>query len=137
MTTTRVYKKEKTEAIKDIKDWSEKSAITILTDHQGMSVAQMTILRNRLFDVKAQYKVVKNTLSVRAIKKEEAELVKDLFNGPTSIIFGYDDVVAPAKILAAFIKENEKPAIKGALMDGKFIGVPEIKKLAALNIIGL
>lgn len=128
----RVYKKEKTEAIAAIKDWAEKSNIKIVTDHQGMSVKQITKLRNKLFAVNAQYTVVKNTLTLRAVKKEEAELLKDVMNGASSIIFGYEDVVAPAKILMAFIKENEKPAVKGAIMDGRLLGVAEIKKLASL-----
>jgi large subunit ribosomal protein L10 len=128
----RTYKAEKTKAISDIKEKSKKSNIMILTDHQSLTVAQMTILRDRLFDVNAQYGVVKNTLAVRAIEADDADKVKEIFNGPSSIIFGCGDVIAPAKILVSFIKENEKPAIKGAIMDGKFVDVSMVKRLAAL-----
>jgi len=128
----RTYKKAKTDAIVSIKDKKSKSNIMILTDHQGLSVAQITVLRNKLFDVNAQYNVVKNTLAFRAISEEGQERVKDILNGPSSIIFGYGDVVAPAKIVVTFAKENEKPAVKGAIMDGRFMEPDEIKKLAML-----
>ena len=128
----RTYKKEKTEAIDSIKVKKGKSNIMILTDHQGLTVAQITVLRNKLFDANAQYSVVKNTLAFRAISEEGQERVKDVLNGPSSIIFGYGDVVAPAKIVVTFAKENEKPAVKGAIMDGRFMEPDEIKKLAML-----
>ncbi|MFA5104132.1 MAG: 50S ribosomal protein L10 [Candidatus Margulisiibacteriota bacterium] len=128
----RTYKKAKTEAIESIKGKKGKSNIMILTDHQGLTVAQITVLRNRLFDVNAQYNVVKNTLAYRAISEEGQEKVKEALNGPSSIIFGYGDVVAPARIVVTFSRENEKPAVKGAIMDGRFMDTDEIKKLAML-----
>ncbi len=125
-------KQFKVDAIKDIKDKSSKSKIMILTDHQGLTVAQMTTLRNKLFTVDARYHVVKNTLTAKAVEPEIASQIGTLLNGATSIIFGYGDVVAPAKILTAFYKEFEKPGIKGAVMDGKLLDVSELKKLATL-----
>lgn len=131
-TTQRQYKPEKIQAIEEIKDLSGKSNIMILTDHQGLTVAQMTKLRDKLFEVKAKYMVVKNTLAARTIGSDNAEKIKEVFNGPSSVIFGYGDVVAPAKILSVFIRENEKPGLKGAIMDGKFMEPSEVKKLALL-----
>lgn len=128
----RIYKTAKTEAIESIKEKRGKSNIMILTDHQGLSVAQITVLRNRLFDVNAQYNVVKNTLAFRAISEEGQDRIKEVLNGPSSIIFGYGDVVAPAKVVVTFAKENEKPSVKGAIMDGRFMEPGEIKKLAML-----
>jgi large subunit ribosomal protein L10 len=128
----KTYKKEKTEAIDSIRQKKGKSNIMILTDHQGLSVAQITVLRNKLFDANAQYNVVKNTLAFRAICEDDQERVKDILNGPSSIIFGYGDVVAPAKIVVTFAKQNEKPAVKGAIMDGRFMEPDEIRKLAML-----
>lgn len=128
----REPKQYKVDAVEDIKDKSGKSNIMILTDHQGLTVVQMTALRDKLWNVNAQYKVVKNTLTALTLKGDYADNIKPLLNGPTSIIFGYGDVVGPAKIVTAFNKEHEKPSIKGAIMDGKFIDPSQIKKLASL-----
>ena len=123
---------EKTAQINDIKDKSGKSSIMIFTDHQGLTVGQMTLLRDRLWAVNAQYKVVKNTLALKTVDDEKKEDFKKILQGPTSVIFGYGDQVAPAKVLTMFVKENEKPGVKAALMDGRLIGIAEIKKLASL-----
>lgn len=131
-TTERQYKPEKIKAIEEIKELSGKSNIMILTDHQGLTVEQMTKLRDKLYDAKAQYKVVKNTLAARTLTADDQDKLKQVFNGSSSVIFGYDDVVAPARILNTFIKENEKPGVKGAIMDGRFMDAGEVKKLALL-----
>jgi len=123
---------EKTAQIADIKDKAGKSNIMIFTDHQGLSVAQMTRLRDKLWSVNAQYKVVKNTLALRTMDSGIKDEMSKILQGPTSVIFGYGDMVAPAKILTAFVKENEKPGVKGAVMEGRLIGAVQIKKLAAL-----
>ncbi len=128
----RTYRKEKTDAIEAIREKKGKSNIVILADHQGLSVAQITVLRNRLFDVNAQYNIVKNTLAFRAMSEDGHERMKEVLNGPSSMIFGYGDVVSPAKILVTFARENEKPAVKGAIMDGRFMEPDEVKKLAML-----
>ncbi len=130
---TKEPKQHKVKAVAEISEKIEKSKIMILTNHQGLTVEQITILRNRLFDVNAQYKVVKNTFLARAVSGDAVagELTPHL-NEATSVIFGYEDVVAPAKILVSFIKENEKPGIKCAVMDGIVLDVASIKKLAAL-----
>jgi large subunit ribosomal protein L10 len=129
---TKIYKQEKIDAIDVIKDSSGKSKIMIFTDHQGLTVAQMTKLRDKLYEVNGKYTVVKNTLAVRAIETQSKDRVKEVFNGSSSVVYGYGDVVAPAKIVAAFIKENQKPAIKGAIMDGLFMEPDDVKKLSLL-----
>ncbi len=128
----RVYKQKKVEAINQIGEKKQKSKMMILTDHQGLTVAQITTLRNKLFDANAQYSVVKNTLAYRALSGDGDEQLKTVLNGPSSIVFCYGDVVTPAKVVVTFAKENEKPSIKGAIMDGKFMNPDEVKKLAML-----
>ncbi len=129
--TGKVLEK-KSAALTSVKDQVGKAAIMILTDHNSLTVSQMTKLRNKLWDGNAQYHVVKNTIMGKALEGELKDQVAPMLNGPTSIIFGYGDVVSPAKALSAFIKENEKPAIKCGVLDGKFLSVADIKKLASL-----
>ncbi|MCX5749431.1 MAG: 50S ribosomal protein L10 [Candidatus Saganbacteria bacterium] len=130
--TDKQPRPEKTAQIEDIRDKAGKSNIMIFTDHKGLTVAQMTALRRKLWNVNAQYKVVKNTLAARTIEGDFKEELKKTFNGPTSVIFGFGDMIGPAKILTAFIKENEKPLVKAAVMEGKLIDASQVKKLAAL-----
>lgn len=128
----RKIKENKIEGVKNIRSEMDSSKIIIITDHSGLKVVQMTQLRRKLWDVDAQYQVIKNTLASIALKGEEEEKIKNVLNGPTSMIFGKGDIVSPAKIISSFIKENEKPSIKGAFMEGRFLEPADVKKIASL-----
>ena len=125
-------KTKKAEKIKTIKEKIESARVWIMTDYRGMSVKEITELRRKLKACKAEYQVVKNTLTVRALP-EEHSLVKSVFSGPMAIVFGYDDVVAPSKVLQAFIKEAEKPKVLGGVVEGKYFEEKGIAALAKLK----
>ncbi len=90
----------------------------------------MTDLRRRFRRAGVEYVVIKNSLALRSVK--EIGLTAQALKGPTGIVIGKDPVAA-AKVLADFAKEHEqKPSVKGGMLDGKQIGVAEVKKLATL-----
>ncbi|MBI5699834.1 50S ribosomal protein L10 [Candidatus Saganbacteria bacterium] len=122
---------EKVEKIKDINDKLGRSNLVILTDYQGMTVKQITELRRKLDAHQAEYRVLKNTLTIRALPEDKAPL-KEHLTGTTAVLFGFGDVVMPAKALVNFIAEAEKPKIIGGMMDGQFLPEAQIKSLAKL-----
>lgn len=89
-------------------------------------------MRRKLRDVDVEYKVVKNTLLVRASEDTDAALIKESFKGPSAVALSYDDPVAPAKVLSDFAKENEKLEIKIGVMEGKILDISAIKALSSL-----
>lgn len=125
-------KEKKAEKVKKIKEKMESSKILILTDYRGMTVKEITELRRRLRGCRAEYRVLKNTLASRALPEKNV-LIKDKLSGTVAIIFGYDDVVAPAKTLAHFMKETEKPKILGGVLDGQYFEEKAIAQLAKLK----
>jgi large subunit ribosomal protein L10 len=127
-----MQKELKIKSVKDIKEKFDKSKVVILTDYKGLTMSQMSKLRRKLRPIDAEYKVFKNTLISRAIKGKSYDGIDPLLTGSTAILFGYEDQVAPTKILSEFIKENEKPGIKGGLLDGKVIDTKTITMLAKL-----
>ena len=127
-----MQKELKTRSVKDIKEKFDKSKVVILTDYKGLSMSQMSKLRRKLRPIDAEYKVFKNTLISRAIKDKAYDGIDPLLTGSTAILFGYEDQVAPTKVLSEFIKDNEKPGIKGGLLDGKVIDTKTITMLAKL-----
>ncbi|MFA4905922.1 MAG: 50S ribosomal protein L10 [Candidatus Margulisiibacteriota bacterium] len=124
-------KPEKEQKIKDIGDKLGRSKLVILTDYQGMTVKQITDLRRKLDQHQAEYRVFKNTLTIRALPEDKAPL-KEHLSGTCAMLFGFGDVVMPAKTLVNFIAEAEKPRIIGGLMDGQFLPEAQIKSLAKL-----
>jgi len=100
------------------------------TDFTGLNVKGMTELRRRLRKADVEYVVIKNTLAVRAVN--ESGLVGTRLRGPTGMVIA-KDAVAAAKVLADFAKEFEqKPEVKGGLLEGKAIDTAQVKRLASM-----
>ena len=100
------------------------------TDFTGLNVKRMTELRRRLKKAGVEYVVIKNTLALRAVN--ESGLVGETLKGPTGLVVGKDPVAA-ARILTEFAKEFEdKPSVKGGLLQGKKIDNAQLKRLASL-----
>lgn len=124
---------KRTEKEKLVTELSEKlkgASALYYTDFSGLSVKRMTELRRRLRRAGVEYVVIKNTLAVRAVN--ESGLTSERLAGPTGIVVGADPVAA-AKVITDFAKENDqRPAVKGGLLDGQAIGAEQVKKLASL-----
>ena len=100
------------------------------TDFTGLNVKRMTDLRRKLKKAGVEYVVIKNTLALRSVN--ESGLVGARLKGPTGLIISKDPVSA-AKIVTDFAKENEqRPALKGGMLDGVSIDEAQVKKLASM-----
>lgn len=118
--------------VEDLHARFEKAAIVILTDYKGLNVEAINDLRRKLTEAGVEYKVVRNTLLRRASIDTDAALAEEFFVGPTAIALGYDDPIAPAKILSEFAKKNDKLEIKAGAMNGSLLSVQQIDSLAKL-----
>jgi large subunit ribosomal protein L10 len=123
---------EKQQIAEDLSDRFSKSAIIVLTDYKGLDVAAMNDLRRKLRAEGIEYKVVKNSILIRASAGNDGDLIKDFFKGPSAVALSYDDPIAPAKVLAQFAKDNEKLEIKVGVLNGKVLDAIAIKALALL-----
>jgi large subunit ribosomal protein L10 len=123
---------DKKQIVEDLKGKFASTQVVIVTDYKGLNVAQMTELRRKLSEANVEYQVVKNTLLTRASKDTDAELLADVFKGPSAIALSFDDPVAPAKVLTQFAKENDKLEIKAGVMSGKLMDLDEIIALSKL-----
>ena len=111
---------------------SLKGAVSgVLVDYRGITVEQDTVLRKKLREAGVEYKIVKNTLLRFASKEVGLEELDGVLHGPTAIAYHTDDMIAPAKIISDYAKENETIEIKSGFMEGKVISLDEIKTLAA------
>ncbi|RJP83594.1 MAG: 50S ribosomal protein L10 [Desulfobacteraceae bacterium] len=127
-----MIRNEKEKIVDALHEDFKKSKVVILTDYKGLDVATISSLRKKLREVGVEYKVVKNTLIRRASSDTHVGLIKDHFKGPSALALSYDDPVAPAKVLIAFSKDNQKLEIKMGVMEGKVIDLNAIKALSDL-----
>lgn len=123
----------KKEAVADLADRMTRASIAVATDFRGLSVNQTTALRAQLRQVGVEYKVVKNRLAKIAADESGVTAYREILDGATGVVFGYDDVVAPAKVLDEFVKQMRVDLkIRNGVMDGRVISSAQIAELASL-----
>lgn len=125
-------KSDKSAAIAELTDKFRDSGAAVLTEYRGLSVAQLTELRNSIRE-HATYTVVKNTLTKRAAEAAGVTAFDADLQGPSAIAFITGDPVEAAKGLSDFAKANPLLVIKGGVLDGKALSSEEITKLASLE----
>jgi large subunit ribosomal protein L10 len=110
----------------------EKSKGIVLYDYRGLTVLEVTELRNKFREMGVEYHVIKNSMMKRAAEMLNIDGLDEHLNGPTAVAFGYNDPVAPAKVLVEFVKKVKKTEIKAGVLGSKVINVAGINSLAAL-----
>ena len=123
-----VKKEEVSKLAEELKD----AKIILLTDYRGITVSDVTALRNDLRNVNAEYKVIKNNITKRALAECNIEGLEDKLTGPTAVIMSNEDYLEPAKAIYKFSKDNDYYKIKGGVIEGKVMTAEEIITLAKL-----
>ncbi|MEW5908677.1 MAG: 50S ribosomal protein L10, partial [Thermodesulfobacteriota bacterium] len=118
--------------VSELNDKFSKSKVVIVTDYQGLNVSAINELRRKLRSAGIEYRVAKNTLLIRASEGTEISLIKDRFKGPSAVALGFEDPVAPAKVLTEFADQNNKLEIKIGVLKGKILELKDIRALATL-----
>lgn len=129
-----ITKKQKKEIVKDLSDKLSRQKAVVFSDYTGLGVNQIQELRKELRDNNIDYQVAKKSLIDLALKEAKLEKnvkAKDL-TGQVAITIGYDDEVAPAKILYDFSRKNENLKILAGLVQGEFMDDEAVVKLAKL-----
>jgi large subunit ribosomal protein L10 len=131
-------KKDKEQAVLEIKEKLDKASSLYFTDFTGLTVAETNQFRDELFNAKVDYKVLKNTLIKKALEGNEkfagqADSLTANLKGPTGVIFAYDDPVSPAKIIKKFFEKGEKPKLKVAVIESIAYDGKRLNELAALQ----
>ena len=126
-------REKKTQIIDELQEIFSKCSISILTDYRGLATSEMTNLRRRLQESGSEYKVVKNTLARFAAEKAGKGDLVSSFEGPVAIAFSYDDITAPARVLAGYIRDSASSlSIKGRFVGDRLLTSEEVMTLSTL-----
>jgi len=124
--------KGKETVVEGIQEKLAASQSVVLYDYRGLTVLEVSQLRNKMREAGVEYKVLKNTMIKRAAENLNIEGIDEYLHGPTAVAFGLNDPVVPAKILSDFIKAAKKTEIKGGILAGKVVDEAGVKNLAEL-----
>ena len=117
-----MLRSEKAEQIDDIKARFAKMTSAVFVDFQGMTVEEVTKLRDDLRAKGVDYKVVKNKLVQQALAGAPwLGGLEGALKGMTGIAWSYEEPSAAAKVLKEFVKENEKLKIKAGVLEGQVL----------------
>jgi len=125
---------EKAAAVSSIRERFERMTSAVFLDPTGMTVEEVTKLRDTFRAKGVQYRVVKNTLVKKAILDQPyAKKLDAPLRGMTGIAWSFEEPSAAAKILKDVAKDNEKLKIKAGLLDGEVLDAKAVQnQLAAL-----
>ena len=124
---------EKKQLIDELHKELESSPHAVLVDFRGLSVPAATEFRKRMRASGSRYRVVKNSLALRASKGTALERLEAKFEGTTGIAYGSEDPVALAKVLVDFARENPALSVKGGVVSGsQVLDAAGVKALSAM-----
>lgn len=125
---------QKQESVVALKGNLSKSKLAVISDYRGLTVKEMTDLRRRIQAAGGDYTVAKNTLIRRALSETEgAPQIDEMLKGPTALVVGFHDPVAPVKALMDFLKETKKEMdIRGGIVEGKPVTAQDLQQIATL-----
>ncbi len=122
----------KKEQVSDLASKMKEAKLILLTDYRGINVEDVTSLRNDLRNAKAEYKVIKNNITRRALAEAGIEGLDESLEGPTAVIMTNEDYLEPTKAIYNFTKNHEFDKIKAGVVEGKVMTAEEIITLAKL-----
>ena len=123
----------KAKQVEEIREKLEKAQSVVVFDYRGLTVEEVTNLRSEMRKAGVEYVVLKNHIVNRAAQANGVdESFHNYLKGPSAFAFGYDDAVAPARILKDTVKKLKKCEIKGGIINGVVTDAAGMNTLADL-----
>ena len=129
---SEVILKQKEEEVKKLAEKFKDAKLVLLTDYRGITVEDVTSLRNNLRNTNSEYKVIKNNIIRRALDANGENSLDSILEGPTAVVIAEEDYLSPLKAIYNFSKDNEYYKIKGGIVEGKVLTTEELITLAKL-----
>ncbi|MGB2697180.1 MAG: 50S ribosomal protein L10 [Candidatus Zixiibacteriota bacterium] len=123
---------QKEEVVDKLKEKLKQSKSLYITDFTGLNVDQINQLRRDFKKQGAEFVVTKNSLWKLAVRDLGLDPLLNYLEGPTGIVFGYEDPFVPAKILYDFNKKTDKPKTKAFWVEENLFQGEKLEELARL-----
>jgi large subunit ribosomal protein L10 len=121
------------EIVKEINERYKRANSLCFMSFPRLGAAQLSKLRRNLKRQNAELKVFKNTLLKKVFSVETSEgKIDELVNGPTAIVFSYEDPIQPLKIISDFRGENEELVVNGGFIEGGYFDYETFGKLTTI-----
>ena len=123
---------QKRAVVEEVAEVARTAQSAVAAEYRGLTVAEMTDLREKAKQSGVYLRVVRNTLARRAVEGTEFECAQDRFKGPLVLAFSRDEPGAAARVMRDYAKSNQKLKVRFVVFDGKAMDAPSIDQLASL-----
>ena len=123
---------QKKAVVDEVAEVARTSHSAVAAEYRGLSVAEMTELREKAKQSGVYLRVVRNTLARRAVEGTDFECVQGRLSGPLVLAFSRDEPGAAARVVRDYAKSNDKLIVSFVAFDGKAMDAPAIDQLASL-----
>jgi len=123
---------DKKAVVAEVSEIAASAHSAIAAEYRGLTVGQMTELRAKARESGVYLRVVKNTLARRAIEGTDFECMQEGLVGPLVLAFSQEDPGAAARVIKAFVKENDKLVVKLVSVGGQLLGPGDLERLASM-----
>ena len=127
-------KQQKQKIVEELKEKIDKQKVIVFFDFTGLKVKDLSNLRKKLKKENGELKVAKKTLLAIAFKELNESIAKNIkkLTGEIALVFGYQDIILPAKTLWQFSRDFPNLKILGGFVENDFKAADEIIALAQL-----
>lgn len=127
----QAIREQKKGVVEEIKDIFSNPGVYVI-DYRGLSVKEMEGLRKRVKERESHLKVVKNRMIIKHFESQSSTHGRDIFNGPTALVYTDKQFVEIAKDLVDFEKESQKIKIRFGFVEQRFVDADGVKAVAKL-----
>ena len=104
----------------------------VAAEYRGLSVPQLTNLRDKARKSGVHMQIIKNTLARKAVSGTSFECISPQLKGPLILAFSKDDPGAAARVIKAFSKDNDKLVTTLVSIGGQVLPAKAIDQVASL-----
>ena len=128
----RLTLEAKKEIVREVAAIAANAPSAIAVEYTGISVTEMTKLRQTARAAGVYVRVVRNTLARRALENTHFECMRDKLTGPLLLAFSHNEPGAVAKVIRDFAKGHEKLVVRVIALDNRLLQPSDIEALASL-----
>ena len=122
----------KKQIVSEVSEVASEALSAVVAEYHGLTVADMTILRNKARDSGVYLRVIRNTLAKRAVEGTDFACMQEAFTGPVLCAFSKEDPGSAARLLKDFSKEYESMNVTAISIGGKMLGADQLGAVASL-----
>jgi len=123
---------QKEAVVAEVADVAQTAYSALAAEYRGLTVAEMTELRNKAREAGVYVRVVKNTLARRALADTDFACMSEALTGPLVLAFGRNDPGSVARVARDFAKGRDRFKVRMIALSGQLLEPSELDKVAKM-----